>query len=82
MPNSCGLVCCKNKIAQQDSEAVKNMREAGAILTCLTNLSEVCLFMESRNNLYGRTNNAYNVSRSVDSLFSHVFRLIEKKMLN
>jgi fatty acid amide hydrolase 2 len=62
-PNSSGLVCNKNKLAPQDSEVVKNMRDAGAILIAITNLSEICLFMESRNNLYGRTNNAYNLSR-------------------
>jgi fatty acid amide hydrolase 2 len=50
-------------LAPQDSEVVKNMRDAGAILIAITNLSEICLFMESRNNLYGRTNNAYNLSR-------------------
>ena len=63
MPNSCGLVSNKNKKALEDCEVVRQMREAGAILTCSTNLSELCLWMESRNRLYGRTNNAYNLSR-------------------
>jgi fatty acid amide hydrolase 2 len=63
MPNTAGLVRRKHVRAAEDAEVVKNMRDAGAILLCLTNLSELCLWMESRNNVYGTTSNAYNLSR-------------------
>ena len=39
------------------------MREAGAILLCVTNTSEGCMWMESSNYLNGTTKNPYNLSR-------------------
>jgi fatty acid amide hydrolase 2 len=37
------------------------MKESGAILTCLTNTSELCMWLESSNYLYGTTKNPYNL---------------------
>ena len=37
------------------------MKESGAILTCLTNTSELCMWFESSNYLYGCTKNPYNL---------------------
>ena len=41
MPNSAGLYARKDEIAKEDNDVVKNVRNAGAILTCVTNTSEV-----------------------------------------
>lgn len=65
MPNSTGLVCRKDVCADKDADVVANLRESGAILTCLTNTSELCMWMESSNYLYGTTRNPYNLSRIV-----------------
>ncbi|HMV66938.1 MAG TPA: amidase, partial [Myxococcota bacterium] len=43
--------------------AVARLRAAGAIVTAVTNLSELCMWMESSNPVYGRTSNAYHPER-------------------
>ena len=63
MPNSTGCFARVNFRAPKDADVVRHLREAGAILTCLTNTSEVCMWLESNNYLYGTTKNPYNLSR-------------------
>ena len=46
MPNSTGIVARKDFRAPEDAVIVKYMREAGAILLCVTNTSEVCQKIE------------------------------------
>jgi Asp-tRNA(Asn)/Glu-tRNA(Gln) amidotransferase A subunit family amidase len=41
MSNATGIVDRKDFRAPEDADVVKLMRQAGAILTCLTNTSEV-----------------------------------------
>lgn len=65
MPNSSGLVSRKDLRAPVDAVTVRRLREAGAIPIGVTNTSELCMWMESRNNVYGRTNNPYDPSRIV-----------------
>ena len=65
MPQSSGAVKRKGVIAYEDATAVKRLREAGAIPMGVTNTSELCLWMESNNYVYGRTNNAYDPKRTV-----------------
>ncbi len=60
LPNSSGLVRRRNLIAEQDATAVARLREAGAICIGLTNVSELCMWMESNNRVYGRSNNPYD----------------------
>lgn len=55
----------KGKTAPEDSDAVAMMRKAGAIPLAVTNVSELCMWWESSNNLYGRTNNPYDTTRIV-----------------
>ncbi|XP_067903823.1 fatty-acid amide hydrolase 2-A isoform X3 [Heterodontus francisci] len=64
-PNSCGLVSRKNVIALSDAAVVTNLRKAGAIPLGVTNCSELCMWYECSNNLYGTTRNPYNVDRIV-----------------
>lgn len=63
MPQTSGLVSRKGVIATEDAPVVRRLREAGAIPLGVTNTSELCMWMESHNNLYGRTNNPYDQSR-------------------
>jgi len=59
MPNTGGLLKRKNLIAAQDATAVARIKKSGAIPLGITNVSEMCLWMESYNPVYGKTCNAY-----------------------
>ena len=65
MPNTSGLVARKNIIPQEDATAVARLRQAGAIPLGVTNVPELCMWFETYNAVYGRTNNAYDPSRIV-----------------
>jgi fatty acid amide hydrolase 2 len=63
MPNSGGLVARRDHIATSDATAVARLRAAGCIPLGVTNVSELCMWMESSNRVYGRTANAYDAKR-------------------
>lgn len=65
MLNTAGLYARKDRRATEDATVVARMREAGAIPFALTNISEVCMWWESNNTLYGRTCNPYDTNRIV-----------------
>ena len=65
MPNASGLVARRNVVSERDATAVARLRAAGAIPLGVTNTSELCMWMESDNRLYGRTNNPYDPERIV-----------------
>ena len=44
---------------------VAAMKEAGGIMLGVTNVSELCMWMESNNKVYGRTCNPYHTGRTV-----------------
>lgn len=62
MMHSAGLVRRKNRIASEDAQVIAQLRQAGAIPIALTNVSELCMWWESANNVHGRTNNPYNTN--------------------
>jgi amidase len=51
-------------VAEDDATAVSRLRAEGAIILGLTNVPEMGRGGESNNNLYGRTNNPYDLSRT------------------
>lgn len=63
MPNTSGCVTRQHIVASEDATAVARLRAAGAIPLGVSNLSELCMWMESQNEVYGRTSNAYDLSR-------------------
>lgn len=65
MPNCSGLVARKGYRSTDDAPVVERLRNAGAILLAVTNCSELCMWWESANRVYGRTNNPFDVSRIV-----------------
>jgi fatty acid amide hydrolase 2 len=65
MPNTAGLVARKGRLPARDATAVARLRAAGAVPIGVTNVSELCMWMESDNRVYGRTNNPYDQARTV-----------------
>ena len=65
MPNTSGLYRRKGIVADSDAITVKRMREAGAIPMGVTNVPELCMWMETHNTIYGRTRNPYNAAHIV-----------------
>jgi len=65
MPNTSGVVARKDVISDHDAATVARLRAAGAIPLGVTNTSEGCMWMESDNRVYGRTNNPYDPTRIV-----------------
>jgi fatty acid amide hydrolase 2 len=67
MPNASGLWRRRHKVASEDEQAtaVTRLRDAGAIVMGVTNTSELCLWMESDNGVYGLTRNPYDLRRTV-----------------
>lgn len=65
MPNTSGLVARQGIVATEDAPTVHRLRRAGAIPMGVTNVSELCMWMESFNKVYGRSNNPYDPRRIV-----------------
>uniref|UniRef100_A0AAZ3NTT1 Amidase domain-containing protein n=1 Tax=Oncorhynchus tshawytscha TaxID=74940 RepID=A0AAZ3NTT1_ONCTS len=63
MPNSTGLVSRRGVISATDAPPVALLKRAGAIPLGVTNCSELCMWLESHNRLYGITNNPYDLER-------------------
>lgn len=65
MPFTSGLVARRGVVAENDAVAVARLRKAGAIPLGVTNVSELCMWMESNNKVYGISNNPYDPRRTV-----------------
>jgi fatty acid amide hydrolase len=63
-PSTFGLPSRANILATEDDPWVARMRAAGAIILGKTNVSQLLLYHESDNPVYGRTNNPWNLERS------------------
>ncbi len=60
-----GLPSRRSYVADHDAPTVDRLRKAGAIILGTTNVSELCMWMESDNRVYGRTRNPYDPTRIV-----------------
>ncbi len=65
MPHTAGLVSRKDLRMAHDASTVARIRKAGGIVLGVTNTSELCMWMETSNNLYGVTSNPYDFKRIV-----------------
>lgn len=65
MPNTAGFKPVEGRMAKVNAPAVQRLVDAGAIPIGVTNTSELCLWIESRNRVYGESNNPYDVTRTV-----------------
>ena len=64
MPNSAGLIARRDHRCEADAVTVRRLRDAGAIVLGVTNTSELTMWIESHNRLYGRTHSAYDQRRT------------------
>jgi len=64
MRKTAGLLAHRDVVAERDGAAVARLRAAGAIPIGVTNVSELMMWMESYNPVYGRTNNPYDPRRT------------------
>ncbi|CAG4951955.1 unnamed protein product [Colias eurytheme] len=60
-----GVVSRRDYIAEEDAEVIKLLRNKGAIIIGTSNVPEVCMWWETHNHIYGRTNNPYDTTRIV-----------------
>ncbi len=63
MPQSAGLVARKGLLSASSTAPVKRLVDAGAIALGVTNTSELTLWIESSNHVYGRTSNPFDPKR-------------------
>jgi fatty acid amide hydrolase len=63
-PATYGITSRKDVRATADDIYVARLREAGAIILGKTNVSQLLLYIESDNPLYGRTNNPWDLART------------------
>jgi fatty acid amide hydrolase 2 len=64
LPNTGGLLSRRGRAAETTAPAARRLLDAGPILLGLTNLSELTMWIESDNRVYGRTVNAYDRRRT------------------
>ena len=63
-PSTFGLTTRAHDRAVADDPYVARWRAAGAIVIAKTNLSQLMIFIESDNPVYGRTNNPWDIERT------------------
>jgi fatty acid amide hydrolase 2 len=64
MPNCAGLVSRREWRSTENAPTVQRLLDAGLIVLGVTNTPELCLWIETENRTYGRTNNAYDPART------------------
>lgn len=60
----CGSPTRRGIIAREDAVLVRRLKQAGAIILGNTNVPEMLMAYETNNPLYGRTNSAWDISRT------------------
>ena len=63
-PFTAGVASRKGCVGLRDADAVANLKAAGLVIVGLTNTSEACMWFESDNPLYGRSNNPFDLGRT------------------
>ncbi|GHO57691.1 amidase [Ktedonobacter robiniae] len=63
-PTTVGILHQKSRLMEQEGPLVKRLRQAGAIILGKTNVSQLLMYHESDNPVYGRTNNPWNLART------------------
>jgi amidase len=61
MKATAGYLPLKDFVPQEDAIVVKRLKEEGAIILGKTNLAKLAMDAQTDNEIYGRTNNPYNI---------------------
>src|SRR5690625_886851 len=64
MKTTGGVYHRKDIMRNKDAVVVKKLKDSGAIILCKTNTPTLCFCHETDNKLYGRTNNAWDKTRT------------------
>jgi fatty acid amide hydrolase len=64
MASTMGVAARRDKIAAADAGIIQLLRDAGAVILGRTNTSQLLLFHESDNPVYGRTHNPFDPGRT------------------
>jgi len=64
LPSTWGLPSRVGDLAAQIGPLVHRLRSAGAVVVGITNVSQLLLYIESDNPVYGRSNNPWDVART------------------
>jgi len=64
MPHTSGLVSRRHQLADYTAPVVLNMQFSGLVIIATSNTSELCMWMESANCVYGQTRNPYHLRRT------------------
>ena len=64
MPNCAGMVALRDRRSETTAPAAQRLIDAGFIPLGVTNTSELTMWIESVNRVYGRTRNAYDPHRT------------------
>jgi len=64
MPHTSGSLDREHVVAEHSATAVERLVDAGAIPLGVTNTSELTMWIESQNRVWGRTDNAYDATRT------------------
>ena len=59
-----GVVAARERVSERQATVAQRILDAGAIPLGVTNTSELTLWVETENRVYGRTHNAYDQSRT------------------
>lgn len=65
MKTTGGLLHRNGATAYEDADAVTKLKNSGAVILGKTNTPELCFCQETENKLYGRTNNPWDLTRTV-----------------
>ncbi|RAL24120.1 amidase [Thermoflavimicrobium daqui] len=65
MKTTSGLPSRKNCIDSEDAQVIKYLKEEGAIILGKTNTPTFCFCQETDNTVYGRSNNPWDITRTV-----------------
>ena len=64
MPQCAGVVAARERVLDRQATVAQRVLDAGAIPLGLTNTSELTLWVETENRVYGRTHNPYDAART------------------
>ena len=64
LPSTFGVVAHRHDFPGKDDPYVARLRAAGAVVLGKTNVSQLLMFLEADNPLYGRTNNPWDLERA------------------